>query len=97
MDTRSRIQTILQDKLGAEHVELQDESHLHEHHQGRMNAPVGSGHYNLTIVSPQFAGKTLMQQHRLVYEALAPEMRTTIHALSIKAYTPSQWAETTQG
>lgn len=93
MDTLTKIQTILQDQIGAEYVEIEDESHIHQHHQGRMNAPSGSGHYNLVVVSPQFAGKTMMQQHRLVYDALAAEMQTTIHALSIKAYTPSQWAE----
>jgi BolA family transcriptional regulator, general stress-responsive regulator len=93
MDTQSKIVQILQDRLDAEHVEIEDESHLHRHHHGRTQAPAGSGHFNLVVVSPQFAGKTLMQQHRLVYEALATEMKTTIHALSIRAYTPSQWAE----
>ena len=92
MDTPTKIQTILQDRLDAEYVEIEDESHIHKHHQGRMNAPAGSGHYNLIVVSPQFAGKTMMQQHRMVYEALAAEMQTSIHALSIRAYTPSQWA-----
>ncbi|WP_019498711.1 BolA family protein [Pseudanabaena sp. PCC 6802] len=93
MDTQAKIVKILQDRLDAEHVELEDESHAHRHHRGRMHAPAGSGHFNLIVVSPQFAGKTLMQQHRLVYDALAAEMQTTIHALSIRAYTPSQWAE----
>jgi BolA protein len=93
MDTQSKIVKILQDRLDAEHVEIEDESHMHRHHQGRMHAPAGSGHFNLIVVSPQFAGKTLMHQHRLVYDALEAEMQTTIHALSIRAYTPSQWAE----
>lgn len=93
MDAVTKIKTILQDKLNAAIVEIEDESHLHAHHKGRMNAPVGSGHYNAVIVSDQFAGKTIMQQHRLVYTALAEEMQTTIHALSLKTFTPQQWQE----
>jgi BolA protein len=46
-------------------------------------------------VSECFAGKTLMQQHRMVYDVLADQMQTTIHALSIKTYTPDLWTKTT--
>jgi BolA protein len=56
-----------------------------------MNAPVGSGHYDAIVISAEFAGKTMMQQHRMVYAALADQMKTTIHALSLKTYTPEQW------
>jgi BolA family transcriptional regulator, general stress-responsive regulator len=34
-----------------------------------------------------------MQQHRMVYESLATEMQTTIHALSLSTFTPQQWAD----
>jgi BolA family transcriptional regulator, general stress-responsive regulator len=92
MDMPTKIQTILKLKLNAEFVEIEDESHLHANHKGRVSAPAGSGHYNVAIASEQFVGKTLMQQHRLVYSALAEEMHTTIHALAIATYTPEQWA-----
>jgi stress-induced morphogen len=43
MDATATIKTILQEKIGATIVEIEDRSDLHKHHQGRMNAPVGSG------------------------------------------------------
>ena len=93
MDATATIKTILQEKIGATIVEIEDRSDLHKHHQGRMNAPVGSGHYDAIVVATSFAGKTMMQQHRMVYAALSDQMQTTIHALSLKTYTPEQWQQ----
>jgi BolA protein len=93
MDTIAKIKTTLQTKIGATIVEIADRSEQHKHHQGRMNAPAGSGHYDAVIVAESFAGKTMMQQHRMVYDALADQMQTTIHALSLKTYTPEQWQQ----
>jgi acid stress-induced BolA-like protein IbaG/YrbA len=54
----------------------------------------GDGHhFEAVIVSPEFRGKTMVQQHQLVYRALGDRMREQIHALSMKTYTPEQWAE----
>jgi stress-induced morphogen len=47
-------------------------------------------HWEATVVSAAFAGKTLIQRHRMVYDALAEEMKGPIHALSLKTYTPDQ-------
>jgi acid stress-induced BolA-like protein IbaG/YrbA len=44
------------------------------------------------IVSTAFVGKTMIQQHQQVYTALGDRMRSEIHALSMKTYTPEQWA-----
>ncbi|HBC41502.1 MAG TPA: BolA family transcriptional regulator [Pseudanabaena sp.] len=93
MDTITTIKNILAEKISASIVEIEDRSDLHKHHQGRMNAPVGSGHYDAIVVSESFAGKTMMQQHRMVYAALADQMQTTIHALALKTYTPEQWQQ----
>ncbi|WP_271254554.1 BolA family protein [Pseudanabaena sp. Chao 1811] len=93
MDAIATIKTTLQEKIGATIVDIEDRSDLHKHHQGRMNAPVGSGHYDAIIVAESFTGKTMMQQHRMVYEALADQMQTTIHALALKTYTPEQWQQ----
>ena len=93
MDTITTIKTTLQEKIGATIVEIDDRSDLHKHHQGRMNAPAGSGHYDAIVVAASFAGKTTMQQHRMVYSALSEQMQTTIHALSLKTYTPEQWSQ----
>ena len=50
-------------------------------------------HFTALIVSPAFAGKRLIQRHQLVYAALGDRMKAEVHALSIKALTPAEFAE----
>jgi BolA protein len=69
-----------------ERLEIVDESHKHAGHAQAG----GAGHYLVDIVSDAFADKTLMQRHRMVYEALSDAMNSEIHALSIKASTPAE-------
>ncbi|WP_137937249.1 BolA family protein [Chitinivorax sp. B] len=53
----------------------------------------GDGHhFEALIVSPEFTGKNRVQQHQRVYLALGDRMREEIHALSMKTYSPEQWA-----
>jgi len=52
----------------------------------------GGDHWQLFIVSPAFEGKGLVEQHRMVNDALKEEMGDQrIHALALKTYTPAQW------
>ena len=53
-------------------------------------------HFEALIVSPSFNGKSMVQQHQLVYGALGDRMRAEIHALSMKTYTPQKWHEINQ-
>lgn len=48
------------------------------------------GKFSVIVVSKEFAGKSLIQRHRLVNAALADELKT-IHAFSQKTFTPEQW------
>lgn len=48
-------------------------------------------HFSAVIVSEAFAGKSPVQQHRIVYGALGEKMGTEIHALSMQTFTPEQW------
>lgn len=73
--------------LAPESVELEDESAQHAGHAGAQG---GGGHYRLTLVSPQFAGKPLQARHRMIYQALQPLMHKHIHALAIHAYAPDE-------
>jgi acid stress-induced BolA-like protein IbaG/YrbA len=41
-------------------------------------------HFEATVICPQFAGKSLLTQHRMVYEALNDKMKQAIHALSLR-------------
>jgi acid stress-induced BolA-like protein IbaG/YrbA len=53
---------------------------------------VGDGqHFQALIVSAQFAGKSRVQRHQLVYAALGSRMREEIHALSMRTLTPEEW------
>jgi stress-induced morphogen len=47
-------------------------------------------HWKAVVVSSHFAGKTLMQRHRLVMAALADELKGPIHALSLDVKTPDE-------
>jgi acid stress-induced BolA-like protein IbaG/YrbA len=50
-------------------------------------------HWFTTIVSALFEGKRAIQRHQMVYATLGEKMKTDeVHALSIKAYTPAEWA-----
>jgi acid stress-induced BolA-like protein IbaG/YrbA len=54
-------------------------------------------HYQVVVVSSQFEGKRLIQQHQLVYGALRQAMSSeAIHALTMKTYTPQEWAASGQ-
>ena len=48
-------------------------------------------HYSARVVSEAFEGKSLVEQHQLVYRALGEAMHGPIHALALRTYTPSGW------
>lgn len=50
-------------------------------------------HFFATIVSSEFEGKRLIQRHQLVYTAMGDRMKAEVHALSIKAFTPEEFAK----
>ena len=60
-----------------------DCEHIHVEGDGR--------HFEAVIVSKEFEGKGMLQQHQLVYRVLGDNMEN-IHALSMKTFTPEQWA-----
>ena len=50
-------------------------------------------HWYATIVSAEFDGKRPIARHQMVYATLGNRMATDeVHALSIKAFTPAEWA-----
>ncbi|HEU4621116.1 MAG TPA: BolA family protein [Burkholderiaceae bacterium] len=50
-------------------------------------------HFDATIVSARFEGKSRVQRHQMVYAALGEHMREAIHALSFKTMTPSEYQQ----
>ena len=50
----------------------------------------GNDHLQVTVVSSQFNGLSLVKQHQLVYSALKEELASeAIHALALKTETPN--------
>lgn len=48
-------------------------------------------HFQVLIISSLFEGKSMVEQHQMVYKALGDLMKEAIHALALKTYTPQQW------
>ena len=49
-------------------------------------------HFEAVVVSPSFAGLNRVRRHQLVYAALGDRMREEVHALSMKTFSPEEWA-----
>lgn len=67
-------------------IVIEDESHRHAGHAGAKDG----GHYKITIVAAVFAGHNTVKRHRLIYDAAGDLMRGSIHALSIRAFSPDE-------
>lgn len=81
MISPEQVQTIIQERLSNAEVKV-----------------VGDGqHFEAIIISPDFAGKNKVKQHQMVYGVLQTELASeTIHALSLKTFTPETWQATGQ-
>ncbi|MDB5964837.1 MAG: BolA family transcriptional regulator [Polaromonas sp.] len=76
--TSEELQSIIAAGLPCEHIALSGD--------GR--------HWYATIVSAEFEGKRLIQRHQRVYATLGGRMQSDeVHALSMKTYTPAEWAQ----
>jgi BolA protein len=81
------IEERLRAALAPDSLEIIDDSAAHAGHAGARDG----GHFTVRIVSTAFAGKTLIQRHRLIYQAVTDLMQGEIHALSIaKAGIPDE-------
>jgi acid stress-induced BolA-like protein IbaG/YrbA len=75
--TADEIESIIRAGLACEVLEVQGD--------GR--------HWEALIVSTEFEGKRLIQRHQRVYATLGARMHTDeVHALSMKTFTPGEWA-----
>jgi BolA protein len=97
MDTKSQqkisqIEQSLKKAIQIQFLKIEDESVLHKDHAEAIRT--GKGHFALIIVSDDFTGKSLPERHRMVYSALNTEIKSFIHALSIKAATTDEYQTT---
>jgi acid stress-induced BolA-like protein IbaG/YrbA len=75
--TPQELEAIIAAGLACEHLEV-----------------TGDGrHWEAVVVSPEFEGKRLIQRHQRVYATLGARMHTDeVHALSMRTFTPAEWA-----
>ena len=69
-------------------LDVINESDLHAGHRGSPGT--GESHFRVLIVSAVFAGKSRLQRHRLVNEALAAELAGKVHALALEVHAPEE-------
>ena len=81
MATADTIAQKLKDALSPQRIEVEDVSHHHAGHAGWREG--GGTHFTVTIKAASFAGKSRVQQHRLVNSILANELAGDIHALEL--------------
>ncbi|KAG1355213.1 SufE-like protein, chloroplastic [Cocos nucifera] len=84
-----RIKRKLQSALEASTLEIQDVSYQHAGHAG-VKGDANETHFNIKVVSPKFTGQSLIKRHRMVYDLLADELKSGLHAVSIVAKTPEE-------
>ena len=89
-----RVADVIESKLTAafapQSVRVEDESHRHEGHAGHR--PGGQTHFRVTIVSEAFRGKSRLERHRMINDALVAEIQGGVHALAIHASVPGESA-----
>lgn len=91
---RDQLEARLQETLGATHLEVIDESHLHAGHVGARD---GGGHFRAIIVSEVFEGLNRVRAQQRVFQEVDDWMGKEIHALSMQTFTPAQWAAKSEG
>jgi len=92
MRVASAIEKKLADEFKPLRLEVIDESARHKGHAGAR--PEEESHFSVEIVSAAFAGKSRIERQRMTYGALAKELTSDIHALSLKTLTPEEDAGT---
>jgi BolA family transcriptional regulator, general stress-responsive regulator len=88
VSTAEQLRARLERALRPTRVEIMDESERHRGHGGWREG--GESHFRVVVVSERFHGLSRVDRQRLVHEAAAELLRERIHALSIRALTPTE-------
>lgn len=87
LERKKEITRRLKEAFEPETLGVEDESYLHEGHEGAKD---GRGHFRVLIITDAFEGKTMIERHRMIYRVLDEMMRLDIHALAIDAWSPGE-------
>ncbi len=90
MTVAETIRTKLEAAFAPESLDIRDESGMHAGHAGAR--PGGETHFRVSIVSKAFEGKSRVERHRQVHEALDAELKGRVHALALTLLTPDERA-----
>jgi BolA family transcriptional regulator, general stress-responsive regulator len=88
MSVAETIRQKLTDRLAPLRLDIVDESHRHAGHAGAR--PEGETHFTVTIVSAAFVGLGRVARQRLIYQILADELATRVHALALTTLAPGE-------
>ena len=86
-ERQEAIRARLEHAFEPQELMVKDQSQLHVGHPGAQS---GKGHFDVTVVAAAFEGASRIQRHQMVYDALGDLLETDIHALRIRALTPSE-------
>ena len=86
MTVEDTIRAKLEAAFAPSRLEIVNESHLHAGHGGSPGT--GHSHFRVGIVSEAFRGQSRLACHRQVNDALADELRGTVHALALTTGAP---------
>ena len=84
---KKEITRLLTDAFDPETLGVEDESYMHEGHEGAKD---GRGHFRVLIIANVFEGKSMIERHRMIYRVLDDMLRLDIHALAIDAWSPDE-------
>jgi BolA family transcriptional regulator, general stress-responsive regulator len=91
MRIEARIKEKLLNAFAPQRLLIENDSHKHAGHAGAEDsANRGETHFTVTIVADRFAGRSRIERHRMVHEALAEELAGPVHALAVKAKSPDE-------
>ena len=82
----TQLRAALESALAPHSLEIVDDSARHVGHAGAA----AGGHFRVSVVADAFRGRTQLERHRLVYDAVAPLMQHGVHALNIVARAPDE-------
>ena len=87
-----RVRDVIEEKLtkafSPERIAVTDELHKHKGHAGWR--PGGETHFRVSIVAAAFAGKSRLDRHRMINQALSAELAGGVHALAIEVSAPGE-------
>tara|TARA_B100000029_G_scaffold301702_1_gene294575 strand:- start:267 stop:593 length:327 start_codon:yes stop_codon:yes gene_type:complete len=87
MSACSKIESVLKKNLEPSHLEVINESFLHNVEPG------AESHVRVIAVSEIFDGLNLVKRHQAIYKLIEEELAGPIHAITLHTFTAIEWKE----